>query len=118
MSRVVAPLLIMGVVNRQTVSSIWIEAEEWAPGQWTPIDDNSDVIVTLGDGTRWVATFVTYQNVLSLAAKNRQTGECMSGRYLAVTDMILIEELTRPLVEAVVADLIADERFELYFEKS
>jgi hypothetical protein len=95
-------------MNRRTVKSIWIEAEEWAPGEWTPIDDNSDVIVTLEDGTRWVATFVTYQNVLSLAAKKRQTGECMGGRYLAVTDMSRIDELTRPLVEAGVADLIAD----------
>jgi hypothetical protein len=40
--------------------TLWIEAEEWAPGEWTPADDNTDVIVTFADASRWVATFLLY----------------------------------------------------------
>jgi hypothetical protein len=40
---------------------VWIEAEGWASGAWTPEDDNTDVIVTFDDGEAWVATFFSYQ---------------------------------------------------------
>jgi hypothetical protein len=50
--------------------SIWIEAEEWIPGQWTPHDGNTDVIITLEIQPRWAATFFSYQSVLSLAENN------------------------------------------------
>jgi hypothetical protein len=59
--------------------SIWIEAEAWAEGQWNPHDDNTDVFVTFEDGSRWVATFFSYQNVLTLIEKDKQTGECLRG---------------------------------------
>src|ERR671916_1270078 len=95
--------------------SIWIEAEEWAEGEWTPADDNSDVIVTFETGERWVATFFSYQNILSLAKKNRGTGECLSGKYFVATDMILIDEVSRERIEEVVADLLKQDEFKRYF---
>jgi len=95
--------------------SIWIEAEQWAPGEWTPSDDNTDVIVTFENGARWVATFFSYQNILSLASKNRGTGECLDGKYFVATDMILVDEVTRHRIEEVVADMIARNNFENYF---
>ena len=36
---------------------IWIEAEEWPAREWAPADAVYDVVVTLGEGKRWVATF-------------------------------------------------------------
>ena len=86
-------------------AAIWIEAEHWAPGQWNEVDDITDVIVTLADGTRWVATFGTYANVQALTVKHRQTGECLAGTYLWVSDMVLIDRLTRPRIEAVIEHL-------------
>lgn len=96
-------------------AAIWIEAEQWAPGQWNEHDDNTDVIVTLADGTRWVATFVTYANVQSLAVKNRQTGECLAGTYLWVSDMVLIDRLTRSRIEAVIEHLQQTDSFTRLF---
>src|SRR4051812_30259044 len=95
--------------------SIWIEAEQRAPGQGTPDDDNSDVVVTFDDGARWVATFFTYRNIVSLSEANSRTGENLGGRYLAATDMILVDELTRPRIEEVVVDLLEDGGFYLFF---
>ena len=37
--------------------TIWIEAELWAPGQWNPVDDTTDVIVTFADRSRWGRRF-------------------------------------------------------------
>jgi hypothetical protein len=95
--------------------SIWIEAEQWAAGEWTPNDDNTDVIVTFENGARWAATVFSYQNIFSLANKNRVTGECLDGRYFAATDMILVDEVTRRRIEDVVADMIDRNDFETYF---
>lgn len=95
--------------------SIWVEAEEWAEGEWNHADGNSDVIVTFEDGERWVATFFTYQNILSLREKNRQTGECLGGKYFCATDMILVDEVSRERIEEVVAEMLAQKEFNTYF---
>jgi hypothetical protein len=97
--------------------SIWIEAEEWAAGERTASDDNSDVIVTFENGDRWVATFFSYQNTTSLAAKNRQTGECLAGKYFVATEMILVDELSRNRIEEVVANLIEGNDLKTYFAR-
>jgi hypothetical protein len=97
--------------------SLWIEAEQWPDGMWTPADANSDVIVTFENGERWVATFFSYQNILSLAKKNHETGECLGGRYFVATDMILIDEVRRERLEEVVADLIKENDFEWCFAR-
>jgi hypothetical protein len=97
--------------------SIWIEAEAWAPGQWTPADANSDAIVTFESGERWVATFFSYGNILSLAEKSRHGGERLRGAYFVATDMILVDEVTRPRLEEVVADLLAEDDFSTYFTR-
>src|SRR5882672_2730199 len=89
-----------------TEYTVGIEAELWAPGQWNPADDNTDVWVQFNDGAKWFATFFTYQNILTLRDKNRQTGECLSGTYFRASDMILVDEVSRERIEQVVADLI------------
>ena len=86
---------------KETVSNIWIEAEEWAPGQWTPDDDNTDVVVTLSDGSKWVASFFSYKNICSLSKNNRETGECLSGKYFWASDMILADEVSRERIEEI-----------------
>lgn len=95
--------------------SIWIEAEQWAPGDWTPADANSDVIVTFEEGKRWVATFFSYQNISSLCKKNQAQGDCLGGNYFVATDMILVDEVSRERIEQVVIDLLRQNEFETYF---
>lgn len=38
--------------------SIWIEAENWAEGEWNIHNDNTDAIVSFEDGSRWIASFL------------------------------------------------------------
>lgn len=97
------------------VKRIWIEAEEWADGECTPDDDNTDVIVIDLSGKKWIASFFTYSNILSLAEKNKGTGECLGGAYFWASDVILIDEVTRSRIESVVLDLIERGEFESAF---
>lgn len=94
---------------------IWIEAEEWAPGEWSPADANSDVTVTFEDGKRWVATFFSYQNINSLTKKYQEQGDCLGGKYFVATDMILVDEVSRERIEEVISDLLGQNEFEMYF---
>lgn len=95
--------------------TIWIEAEEWAPGEWNIHDDNTDVIVKFEDGFRWVASFFTYMNIETLVNKNKMTGECMDGKYFQASDMILVDEVSRKRIEEIVDHLITNSQFELAF---
>ncbi len=87
--------------------NVWIEAEEWAPGEWSPTDDVTDAIVTLEDGTRWVGTFCAFAHVDRLRANCATSGECLGGKYLWASDLILIDDTSRASIEAVMRDLVA-----------
>ncbi len=95
---------------------IWIEAEQWAPGEWNTFDCNSDVMVSFEKGAEWVATFFTYRNISTLVEKNKQSGECLHGKYFGASNMILVDELTRERVEEVVEHLLAEGEFESIFK--
>jgi hypothetical protein len=88
------------------VAEVWIEAEHWAPGVWQPANDVTDAIVTLRDGSRWIGTFCAFDHVAELRANCAENGECLGGRYLWASDLILIDDTLRPTIEAVVRDLL------------
>ena len=93
------------------VVEIWIEAEHWAPGQWTPRDDITDAIVTLNDGTRWVATFCAFEHLAALRRNSAESGECLGGKYFWASDLVLIDDTSRPSIEVVVRDMLASGEF-------
>ncbi|QUL52688.1 hypothetical protein KDC22_19855 [Paenibacillus tritici] len=96
--------------------SIWIEAEQWAEGEWSIYDDNTDAIITFEDGSRWGASFFTYKNIQKLVAKNQQTGEYLQGKYFWGSDMVLVDECSRKRIEEVVEHLIRIGDFETIFK--
>ena len=102
----------------QNVKNIWIESEEKGSiiGGQKLTDDNSDVIVTFADDHKFVATFFTYENVITLTKNNRQSGENISGLYFWASDMILIESLERINIEKVITELIKKNLFEVLFK--
>ena len=97
--------------------SIWIEAEEWAEGEWDFLNENTDVIVKFNDGARWVASFFTYRNITKLAEKNKKTGECLNGKYFWASDMILVDEVNRERIEEIIQHLIDENEFRFIFKQ-
>ena len=92
----------------------WVEGEMGID----TCDDNVDVIVQFESGERYVATFFTVENLRTLLRLYRNTGECAQGLYVWSTYMLVVETLTLPNVERVVADLLATGEFVRAFEKA
>jgi hypothetical protein len=97
---------------------VWIEAEHWAPGEWESGDDVTDVVVTFGDGSRWVATFCAFAHLERLREACAESGECLHGKYLWATDLILIDDTSRESVETVIHDLLAQGEFRSAFSEA
>lgn len=91
---------------RKNLCSIWIEAEQWAEVNRNEENNNPDVIVKFDDGSEWIASFFTYQNIISLSEKNEKTGECLNGDYFWASDMILVKKISRDAIERVIKKLI------------
>jgi len=70
-------------------------------------DDNLDVLIDLDDGRTYAATFFTITSLRVLMQTWRETGECAGGLYVWAADMIVVEAISRDVVETAVADLIA-----------
>ena len=105
-------------LSNTSIENIWIESEIVGriKGGEPVVDDNSDVIVTFSDGRRFVATLFTYENILTLAAKNRGTGECLGGKYFWASDMLLVDRLDRATITEVVHELIREGEFTQIFK--
>lgn len=92
-----------------SIKNIWMESEE--------TNDNTDVIVTLQDNSRYAASFFTYENIEVLRRKNQKSGECLNGRFFWACDMILVEQISRIEIEEIIDHLIAEEEFTSVFNK-
>jgi len=99
------------------IESIWIEAEEWPPDEWNPLTDDTDVTVKLTDGTCWVASFFTYQRIRTIVEESKMSGEFLHGKYFWISDMILVDEVSRERIEEVVKHLLSEDMFQEVFRR-
>jgi hypothetical protein len=101
------------------IKSVWIGTEEKGPIVKGTLEnnDNSDVIVTFENGEKYIATFFTYENIEWLRQKNKETGECLGGKYFYAIDLILIDKLNRIEIMYVINHLIDQNEFYDVFDK-
>ena len=69
-------------------------------------NDNIDVVIELSDGTVRTATFFTLKNIASLMEKNERTGECLLGKYLWATEMIIVHDLREETIREVINEIV------------
>ncbi|MGN9786479.1 hypothetical protein ACTMTF_34000 [Nonomuraea sp. ZG12] len=69
--------------------------------------DQADAIVTLPDGTRRYATFMTLGVVSGIMDRWQETGEHLSGRYFSCSGLIIIREPGFASMIAAIRDMIA-----------
>ncbi|MGW4792046.1 hypothetical protein ACWEPC_06480 [Nonomuraea sp. NPDC004297] len=69
--------------------------------------DQADATITMSDGTRRSATFMTLGVVSKIMDRWRDTGECLSGRYFWCSDLIIIHEPGFDSMIAAVQDMLA-----------
>lgn len=101
------------------IKDIWIESEEKGAliGGTLETNDNSDVIVTFNDGSRYVASFFTYKNIEHLRKKNQKTGECLNGRFFWASGMVIVERISRVEIEEIINHLLSQEEFNSIFDR-
>lgn len=83
-----------------------------------PLSDNVDVEVIFDNGSRYMATFFTLENIQRIMDRYEQSGECMKGFYFWATDMILVRRLSRENIAKVVGDLISKGEFDTAFSQA
>lgn len=64
-----------------------------------------DVEVRSPDGRRFVATFGTIADVSAAMTRWKGSGECLSGRYFWIADLVLVEVADVATIVATVEDL-------------
>ena len=104
---------------KKEIKNIWIESEDKGPiiGGTSEVNDNSDVIITFSDESRYVASFFTFENIEHLRQKNKRTGEFLNGKFFWASDLILVERIKREEIEQIIEHLIAENEFESIFTK-
>ena len=99
-----------------SIEKIWYEFLE-TQDSVDRFDCNSDVIFELNDGSKWAATFFTYQNIETLRKKNQLSGECLNGTYFCAADMILISEMSEEIIKSVLQELLSMNEIDIYCRK-
>ncbi|MBI3688884.1 MAG: hypothetical protein HY241_16375 [Actinobacteria bacterium] len=68
--------------------------------------ENVDAELTLEDGTRWSATFLTLREVGEILDRWKDSGEFLSGGYLRIPDLIVTREAGLTVMAAALRDLL------------
>ncbi|MEV1198523.1 hypothetical protein [Microbispora rosea] len=79
--------------------------------RWNELDpetaDQADATITLPDGARRYATFMTLGAISGIMDRWQGTGECLSGRYFWCSDLVIIRKPGFGSMTDAVRDMIA-----------
>jgi hypothetical protein len=90
-----------------------LEAELWQ--DVTPKDESSLVFVRFDDAGQWYVDCWTFDRVTSYRETLRTRGEALSGTYFPVSNILIVEEITRECLGPVIADILREGSFEQFF---
>lgn len=75
----------------------------------------TDVVVTVDNNNKYIASFFAYDSIEKLNQKHQKTGEYLYGKYFRVEHMVLVEECTESKIREVVQYLIDEDDFKSVF---
>lgn len=100
-----------------TVKSIHLTALDGDNEAYDPRKGNTDVIVSLEDGKKYIASCFAYDNIGELRITHQFDGNFLHGTYFWDKNMILVKECSLPSIESVVNDLIDEGNFQEAFRE-
>lgn len=71
-------------------------------------DFNVDVYIIFENDTWYCPTFFTLDNIRNIMNYHKISGESASGTYLWSSDMVIVKEITKEVIQITVEDLIQD----------
>lgn len=72
---------------------------------------NTDIVVLLNNGKKYIASFFTYENIEKIRRQNQQSGDFMNGTYFCNKNMVKVEECSLKTIELLVQHLIDEGEF-------
>jgi hypothetical protein len=99
------------------VKSIHITAKDGEVHDFDPSTGNTDVIVFLENGKKFIASFFAYGNIEVLRLVHQFDGAFLNGNYFWDKNMILVKECTLKSIELVVTDIIEEGNFQEAFRQ-
>lgn len=68
--------------------------------------ENVDAEITLPDGTRWSATFMTLHEISRIMDRWSKTGENLGGKYFQCSDLVITREAGLPAMVGAVQGIL------------
>jgi hypothetical protein len=99
------------------VKNIYITAYNGNNDTFNPKKGNTDVIVSLESGKKYIASFFAYDNIDELRLQHQLNGDFLYGSYFWNKNMILVEECSLEFIEPVVQDMIDEGNFQEAFRQ-
>lgn len=99
------------------VKKIFITAEYQQSVPFDTQTANTDVVVELSNGIKYIAAFFTYENIKLLIEQHRKSGEFLSGKYFQAKNMVLIDTCSRDNIHKVIQHLIEEGDFKTVFRQ-
>ena len=89
---------------------VWDGAEPYNP-------ENAaiDVRLRTTEGREYTANIVTPKFIEGMFEKNKKTGECATGAYFAMPDMIIVNKINNDNVRRTIEDMIVNKEINKYF---
>ena len=78
--------------------------------------DSTDVIVSLTNGEKYIASFFAYDNIRKQELHHQRTGEFLFGKYFQYENMILVADCSHQLIQEVIHHLIDEGNFKTAFK--
>lgn len=80
-------------------------------------DKNTDVIVEMHSGKKYIASFFTFAGIQELRSKHLQSGAFLHGKYFWAKNMLLIDQCSQSEIQLVIKDLIEEGDFHTVFRQ-
>ncbi len=97
------------------VKKIYIPNQDYE--EVTTVDPGSaDVIVLAESGSKYVASFFSYDDIEEKRRQNKRNGEYLDGLYFWDKNMVIVEECSPKTIQKVVQHLIDEGEFQEAFK--
>jgi hypothetical protein len=99
------------------IKSIQLTSQNSDNENFNPKRGNTDVIVSLEDGRKYIASFFAYNNIDDLRLEHQHNGDFLHGSYFWAKNMVLVEECSPKVIHPVVKNIIEEGEFNDIFRK-
>lgn len=103
-------------MNRR-IKKVLLTSEDAISNNSDEIDGNTDVIVFMDNGKKYIASFFSYSFLDKINYEHQMNGELLNGSYFWDKNMVLVKNCSLNIIEPVIIDLIDEGNFQEAFRE-